>query len=533
MTFLHSIGRPLSATCLGLSALLALSLPAAADSPWNVITADKGKVSEYVVGFSLNSKSDYPIFNDEKLWEVATALKAEQTAEASSIALDGAWGLLNDTFSFGGAGSTLAQHAFGIQSLSRLNDHMTNLGLMLGAAQVCMDISRSDRKAALANSFKTMQSYLIGRFGTSTMQVGAVAAFAIDYSLTKLRTTTWEHFQNEIGKAYRDYYEDEKGNKKARSIAKWKELVYEIYADSQKASSKDRKQEYFTRVLNKEIYEYAQLFWDDSNNVYYLAEHDYMTSFPTVSIEFRTNIEEKFRDDLKKQLIKRVFPEVSHRAWLEQIRSKLADMNGSGSTSLKGEFNKTFLLRVSAADIEDPAEIRIYKKDGTYWRATLQPKQTRDIRITHLAYIRAGFPTRIALKVGDKLLEESYSFNTGQAEVVFKPPQEEQADLPFSKGRYWASVANDTDWDEQFNSQDWNIDFAEAAEFMAVSIETLKCMKRAYDTRNVGISLLCDFNDLDEKNQIDYVTTLKASLKEKLYSVMDPGAREQIKGKLN
>ncbi len=423
MTFLHSIGRPLSATCLGLSALLSLSLPAAADSPWNVITADKGKVSEYVVGFSLNSKSDYPIFNDEKLWEVASALKAEQTEEASSVALDSAWGLFNDTFSFGGAGSTLAQHAFGMRSLSGLNDRLTNLGLMLGAAQVCLDISGNDHKAALADSFKTMQSYLIGRFGTGMMQIGAVAAFAIDYSLTKLRTTTWAHFQDEVGKAYKEYYSDIKENKKALSINDWKSLVYKIYKESQKVRNKDLKQEYFTRVLDKEIYEYAHIFWDDPNNVYYLSEHKYMSSFPAVTVEFKTNIEEKFRDDLKKQLINRVFPEVAHRAWLEQIRSELGDMNGGGTISLKGEFNKTFLLRVSAADLEEPAEIRIYKQDGSYWRATLRPKQTRDIRITHLAYIRAGFPTRIALKVGDQIIEEQYTLSDGRAEVAFALPQ--------------------------------------------------------------------------------------------------------------
>jgi hypothetical protein len=401
--------------CLVAGIWLGLTASALAVQPWTAVIKNQGRNSEYIERFVLNENSKQPIGDNKVLMSMVTAFEKGQINAAKKAANLAAWGMFNEILFIGGSASTLAEQAARVDQLNSLNNSLTKLGLVLGGAQVCLDISQGDTPSALVNSYKTMQGYLIGTLGTRMMQIGGVAAAAVDYFLTYVRTSTWQAFEGKVGKAYRTYYDhDEYAN--VRSINDWKLLVHKIYDKSIYAKN-NRDMSYFKKALDKEIRAYAKRFWGDIDNLVAIGDQNfYFTTFPVVTNTFKDSIETKYRADLKKQLIKRVFPEIARRAWYRQAISERNLMNGT----IRKKFNKKLILEVSAKGLSDTAEFRIHKKNGGFWRGNLTSNNpmTR-VKITNLAYKKTGMPTRVTLHVGDKVLEKNFIFRDGRAVIAF------------------------------------------------------------------------------------------------------------------
>lgn len=413
--------------------LLASSISAFAEQPWTAVIRNEGLNSEYIERFVLNENSKQPIGDNKTLMSMVKAFESGQESDALNAANLAAWSSFNEILFIGGSASTLAEQALFVDGLSGINTAMTNIGLLLGGAQVLLDINSGDTPAALVNSYKTMQSFIIGRLGTRIMQIGGVFAASVDYFLTYVRTSSWQAFEDKIGISYKAYYSnDDYAN--VRSINEWKIRVHEIYEDSLYAAN-NSKMDNFKNKLDAEIRSYAKRFWQDLDaggldSLVEMSDRNFFfNTDPVVTQEYRDRIEAKFRADLMKQLIKRVFPEIAQRAWKNLARDQVYAMNGA----YREGFNRTYTLEISAKDLAEDAEFRVHRNRGKYWRGVLTPDKSSKVKITRLAYLKAGFPTRVTLHVGEEVLEASYAFRDGHAEVVFAPTPVEDTGIDWDK----------------------------------------------------------------------------------------------------
>lgn len=415
------------------SLCLGLSTSAFAEQPWTAVIKNEGLNSEYIERFDLNENSKQPIGDNKILMSMVKAFENGQETSALNAANLAAWSSFNEILFIGSSASTLAEQALFVDGLSEINAAMTNIGLVLGGAQVLLDINSGDTPSAIVNSYKTMQSFIIGRLGTRMMQIGGVFAASIDYFLTYVRTSSWQAFEDKIGVSYRAYYSDEDYSN-VRSINEWKVLVHDIYKESLYAQN-NSKMDSFRNALDVEIRNYARRFWEDldAGGLDSLVEMSdrsfFFTTNPVITQKYRDNIEEKFRADLMKQLIERVFPEIAQLAWRNLARDEVYAMNGA----YRQNFNRTYTLEISATDLPEESEFRIHTKSGKYWRGTLTQAKSAEVRITRLAYMKAGFPTRVTLYVGEEVLHATYAFRDGRAEVLFVPSPVEESGIDWDK----------------------------------------------------------------------------------------------------
>lgn len=180
-------------TLILLSLGTGFSNEADAKSPWQVHWAGKTPALDgrmlRISHFSLR-KDAVPHIKYRVLLPILQAFADGRKEEAKYSALEATWGEFNEVFAVAANASTFVEHAMFVSGLSGINGYFTKAGTALGALQVILDISANNHRAALVNSYKTVQGYWIGTLGTAGMQIGSVAGFVVDYWLTDIRETT-------------------------------------------------------------------------------------------------------------------------------------------------------------------------------------------------------------------------------------------------------------------------------------------------------------------------------------------------------
>ena len=401
-----------------------------AKSPWQVHWVGEkpdldGRMLR-VSHFSLR-KNAVPQMEYRVLLPMLQAFADGQREEAKYIALEATWGQFNEVFGVAANASTFVEHAMFASGLAGINGFFTKAGTALGALQVVLDISANNHRAALVNSYKTVQGYWLGTVGTAGMQIGGVAAFVVDYWLTDIRETTWKNHKDKLRIAYVNYYKNS-GNKGYRDINEWKILIHKIYDDSRKKSrrlfasstkAKEMQSAYFSYHLDKLIDAHTDVFWHDPLAAAEISDSEHLKLFRGESNADRAALRNEYRTNLIRQFTRRIFPELTHRTWKKWAQNKLkSDMNGTGSYTLVSKLNKVFVLEVHAYGLEQPARLLIHRPSGKPWKGSIRPGRKVGVKMTKVAFIRAGLPNKISMIIGNKTTTLPFYFGKDDRAIV-------------------------------------------------------------------------------------------------------------------
>ncbi len=408
---------------------MALADTALAESPWKVHWVGKkpnldGRMLK-VSHFTLR-KDAIPHMQYRVLLPMLQAFADGRREEAKFSALEATWTEFNEVFGVAANVSTFAEHAMFVGGLAKINGHFTNLGTALGALQVVLDISANNHRAALVDSYKTVQGYWLGTLGTAGMQIGGVAAFVVDYWLTDIRETTWKNHKDQLRKIYFAYYDD-KSSTEIRDINEWKKLIYGIYDKSRRkwlkgksfGEAEEIRKAYFSNRLNVEIDAYIRKIWNSDKMVFYKGENKHLRQFHRISKADKASLEAEYKTKLIRQFARRIFPELTRRTWKKWAENELTyNMNGKGSYSLVSKLNKVMVLKVHAYGLEKPARLIIHRPSGKPWKGAIRPGHTVGVKMTKIAFIRAGLPDKISMVSGDKTVTLPFHFGKDDKAIV-------------------------------------------------------------------------------------------------------------------
>jgi hypothetical protein len=351
------------------------------------------------------------------------------------------WDQFALAFGFTAAGITLADQLAELPGFGPLNGVFTNLGLVLTAWQVTMDLSRGDNQAAGTNAWRGGVGYALARFGNRLMQVGGVSAWFLDQTLQNFGQTAWAARTDHWRQAYARYYrEGEAAARQAefgvqpilrptveehlrrieaqttggRSVNDWTILLWHYYTAAANPAG-------FDALLRAEMDRYVARFWSDPDMESWLDDSGRagMAQGASLTDAIRTTIETEHRAALLRRLQRDVWPEIAARAWLLDMRDEAARLTREAIP----ELNAPVEIVVTAFGLDAPATVVLPRADGGEWRATLQPGRSRTLRMTRLAWLRAGLPDRLRLERAEGPEERTFALaETGRAGVVFGAP---------------------------------------------------------------------------------------------------------------
>ncbi|WP_417667887.1 hypothetical protein [Roseibium sp.] len=362
----------------------------------------------------------------------------EQAGRAEGWSQFGFW------FGAGGAVGTLAEHVVKFEGLGGINNAMTNLGLFMTVWQVGLDLSSGDNSAAGRNAYKGLLGFATGKWGWSTLQAASVIWFIVDVTLTEFGTSAWLAREDYWRKVYSAYYREKDAAAHAaqfgqqagylsptleqqvknirsrreggRSVNEWKILLAHYFGH---ASSPER----FSDVIENELDLYVSKFWTSAEFEEYAADTGGSTwgiaKGASLTDGIKKALEDEHKATLKAMFAKKIFPELAHKAWVEGLEREVGKLNRDVAPDL----NSTIDIDVSAYDLKAPARFVMPKPAGGEWSGTLQPGKTRTLRITKLAFIKAGLPDRIVLDTDSGTKEERIIFTGLKGVAVFGTPK--------------------------------------------------------------------------------------------------------------
>ncbi len=367
----------------------------------------------------------------------------DNQARQEAVARAEGWGQFGFWFGAGAAVGTLAEHVVKFEGLGGINNAMTNLGLFMTVWQVGLDLSAGDNSAAGRNAYKGMMGFAAGKWGWSTLQAASVVWFVVDVTLTEFGTNAWLAREDYWRKVYTAYYRDRDAAARAnelgpqsgylsptleekvrairtqteggRSVNEWKILLTDYF---RRARSPER----FKAILEAELDLYASRFWTSADFEEYVADTGGGTTGlakgASLTKKIKTALEDEHKARLKAMFATKIFPEIAYKAWVEGLEREVGKLNAETVPDL----NSTIDIDVSAYDLKAPARFSMPRPAGGAWAGTLKPGQTRTLKITKLAFIKAGLPDQVVLEGETGPVEKRIVFSGGRGVVVFGAP---------------------------------------------------------------------------------------------------------------
>ena len=445
-----------------LTGLLALTATLAAAEPYSPIfveTTGSGP-KERIVGFTVNPLAEtHPL--DRQVSLNAPVRAAIESAQAENVAIqkvvqDEAFAQGLSTLSFGlglaGAEATLIEQLSSSAAISgvysELGTGLSYLGLALTVYQIALGPASGDGRPEIVNAYKSISGFLIGRFGTPGVQLAMLAGLPIDISLSYFGEAAWSAREDAWRQSYQKYYREmDEGAESAnygsdaleervaeirghteggRTIDEWK-LVLAWYLENIK------RPENFNRVLEAEVRNYTQIFWDSARFSEYAADVDQATwgfaRGASLTQAIKDKLEEEHYSTIMAELIRDVLPQIALSRFMEALKDQVATLN----RTVRPELNAPLTMEISAFGLDAPAKFHMLLADGDTWTGTLRPGEPMRIALTKLAWLKAGFPDTIRLDHPDGALERRFVFEQDEALVVFGTPDTQGMIASFSR----------------------------------------------------------------------------------------------------
>lgn len=369
--------------------------------------------------------------------KLRAAAQANDQSRLQALALEEGWGWYALSAGWVGSAATFAEHAVGFTSLANANNALTNIGGVLTVLQIGIDLAKGDNRQAGVDAFKGVTGFALSKYGSSALQLGGVAFFIFDQTLTTFGTAAWAAREEAWRHVYRRYYAEREAALRGtvtqernlvdrfrairsradagRSLNDWK-VVAAFYFKN--ASSPAKFQDY----LDADIKMYVSKFWNSPDFLEYSADGGWSTAgfarASSLTEAIKDKLEREHADAVRAMLIKQVLPEIQRRAVEETLEAEALRLSGDWAKSQ----NETVTVEVSAFHIKGPTRFEMLKPSGGSWSGTIAPGQPRQLKITKIAMTLAGFPDTIVLDGPNGREQQSFKIVDGKASVVFGAP---------------------------------------------------------------------------------------------------------------
>ncbi|MCB6179092.1 hypothetical protein LHP98_13285 [Rhodobacter sp. Har01] len=370
-----------------------------------VVTEGKGP-GETVTGFRLAKDAAGKGLPDAAVLGLGQALADRDRARQESASVDMAMQTLGLSVGAVNAIGTMAESALWIDALGPTNQALNNLGLIVALAQMARDVSKGDDRAAATGGLKAYLSYAISRWGWGALQIGGVALFVTDVTLTQWQSGLTAIATDVWSCRYKAWY---KAN--GRKVRDWKIKAWELYlaAEGKDGQSYDT---YIDGVLN----DYVGLAFRDG----LLATYGDCSGSSFGDQEaIRQAIMAEHKAVLQKLLATRVMPEVAEWAWVRQLKGQVAE----AETILKPRLNRKFRLEVTAYGVTGPARVVMPLPAGGEWAGRLREDGTFRAELTLYAVLKAGFPDTVRLETEGGVEERKLVMSGDRVTAMFGAPE--------------------------------------------------------------------------------------------------------------
>jgi len=369
------------------------------------------------------------------------AITDDEVAELDDLSAEG-WAWFSFVFGYESGVLTLAENLGDMAGLQHINENMSTLGLLMTAWQITLDLSNNDDRAAALNGYQGVIGWQLARLGTGPIQIANVGVFLMNAALQSFGREAWLAREDSWRQAYTAYYTDAEAAAEAaefgaqpvltptldervaairaqtaggRSTNDWITLFWSYHRNAVNRAA-------CSAVVEREVDAYVARFWDDplAESYWGATGQAGLAQGAGLTAEIRANLENEHRAALYRRFARDVFPEVAALAAVQDISDALPDLN----EALRPDLNAPLEVTVAAFGLDAPAQVSMPRADGGAWSATLEPGQTRRLRMTRLAWLRAGAPDRLVLNRDGTDEEAHFEFTEGdRTAVVFGIPR--------------------------------------------------------------------------------------------------------------
>lgn len=315
----------------------------------------------------------------------------------------------------GGAGAVIGVVSK-FDALQTLDGLLTGLGVAVTAVQVYSDLAAGRPRHAAAAAFRGSTGFAIARYGSTALQLGALASFIVDYSLTSFATEAWRARTDGWRQAYTLYFTE-----RGRRAEQWQPIIENIMRNAGSEGA-------FRTALDAELQAYASRPWNDprfSEDIAIAAGEDGRVGFArgdqSLTEEIRSTLEDEHTVRLTAMLLRDVFPRATHQLWLEALE----DLARRANRQIVPEANRPWGLQIDAPLIEEPTALTLQSGTEQSWRGMIEPGTPLRLRMTTLAFVRAGGLERVILHLPEGDIEQEITWDGRLGEAIFAAPEPE------------------------------------------------------------------------------------------------------------
>ncbi len=313
-------------------------------------------------------------------------------------------------------GTFIEQAVLEIPGLKTLNGVATKLGVAFGFMQLAIDLASGDKQAASINAAKNLGYSSVALWGSQALQIGSVAVFIFDYTLTKTGETAWEGRTGLYQKAYALYYKEH-----PRKSSDWSKIILGII-DSAKSPDDVRK------GVDGALQSYVTAFWDNELVVAEYLERvkkNDQTGGGGLNEKMKKDISSAYRAEITHVLQETVFP---------RIPIIIANRNRQKASQLLGELRSgldrmtTIDVTVRSKDSERSLknlDVQIaVSQEPDRWHGVTDKEGRWSMQCTTLGYLSYGAPRKVKVTVpaeGGKealTVEADLAYTPGKTTVV-------------------------------------------------------------------------------------------------------------------
>jgi hypothetical protein len=368
-------------------------------------TEGKGP-GEKVIALRLSPNAVSIALPDEKVLALGQAMLDRNAAEEEDLAIDAALQALGFRASATNAAGTFLEHALWVDRLGPFNGVMNDLGLVIAIGQMARDIAKGDERAATVGGLKAYMNWAISKWGWRSVQIGGVALFVFDLTLSKWQSGLTEIAVDVWYCRYSGWYQEN-----GLSVGDWKVKAWDLYlaAEGKSDLSYDT---YIDGVLN----DYVGLAFRDP----LLASFgDCSGSSFGDQDAIKSMIMAEHKAVLREMMASKVMPDIAERARLRMLRAQVV----KARDTLLPKLNSTFLLEVTVYDVDGPARVVMPLPAGGEWAGKLREDGTFRASLTFYAVLKAGFPDTVRLETGAGVEERKLTMSGDRLTAMFGAPQ--------------------------------------------------------------------------------------------------------------
>jgi hypothetical protein len=307
-------------------------------------------------------------------------------------------------------GTFIEQAVLEIPGLKALNGVATKLGVAFGFMQLAIDLASGDTQAASINAAKNLGYSSVALWGSQALQIGSVAVFIFDYTLTKTGETAWEGRTGLYQKAYALYYKEH-----PRKSSDWSKLILGII-DGAKSPDDVHK------GIENALQSYVTGFWDNELVVAEYLERvkkNDQTGGGGLNEKMKADISAAYRAQIMHVLQETVFP---------RIPIIIANRNRQKASQLLGELRSgldrmtTIEVTVRSKDSERSLknlDVQIaVSQEPDRWHGVTDKDGRWSMQCTTLGYLSYGAPKKVKVTVPAEGSKEAL---TVEADLAYTP----------------------------------------------------------------------------------------------------------------